>query len=87
MDLMGCKHRKTNIGSARSRLRALLERMDARLVEADPNFEQAKIDKLMLIMFGPEPDYFEVPEEYRHLSEAAASRNSESSTQEPPTQP
>jgi hypothetical protein len=47
----------------------VLDRIDAHLQRAYPDFEQAKIDKVMLLLFGPEPSGFIVPEDKRYLSD------------------
>jgi len=40
---------------------ALREAARLKEIEDGAEDEQAKIDKVMLLLFGPEPDYFEVP--------------------------
>jgi hypothetical protein len=55
--------------SRRPRSRALnlhgyksaLNQIDARLQRLYPELEQAKIDKVSLLLFGPKPDGFSVP--------------------------
>jgi len=44
-----------------------LDRIDARLNRPNPEDEQAKIDKAMLLLFGPEPSGFSTPEKYKAL--------------------
>jgi hypothetical protein len=65
----------SNLRRPRSRAATLhgyklaLDRIDAHLQRAYPELEQAKIDKVMLLLFGPEPSGFSVPEDKRHLSD------------------
>ncbi len=61
---MGRRNPKT---FAQLAFRPTLDRIDARLLAAFPEDEMEKINKAMLLLFGPEPDRFVVPEQYRHL--------------------
>jgi hypothetical protein len=50
-------------------LKLALDRIDAHLEKSYPELEQAKIEKVMLLLFGPKPIGFSVPEDKRHLSD------------------
>lgn len=65
----------SNLRRPRSRAATLhgcklpLDRIDSHLHRHYPELEQAKIDKAMLILFGPQPIGFSVPEDKRELSD------------------
>jgi hypothetical protein len=63
---MGRRNPKT---FAHLAFRPTLDRIDARLLTAFPEDEMEKINKAMLLLFGPEPDRFVVPEKYRYLDD------------------
>jgi hypothetical protein len=46
-----------------------LDRIDAHLEKSFPELEQAKIEKVMLLLFGSQPIGFSVPEDKRYLSD------------------
>jgi len=49
--------------------RPILELIEERLMDAYPDFEMEKIKKAALLLFGPPPYRFVVPEHLRHLDD------------------
>jgi hypothetical protein len=58
-----------NRPTSRSIPRGILDSIETRIQSAFPEDEQEKINKVMLLLFGPEPDRFVVPEQYRYLDD------------------